>query len=103
MNTPGWIKILCEPIGNEIPQEGRHYEMMDPSWRPKTVMFAMAPGREPIIGVPMDRLGSYGALYLQVLTSKAETASKSMKDISQEYHAFMGDNSDLDEKMERET
>ena len=102
LTTPGWVKILCDPIADETPQEGKHYELLDASWVPKTVMFAMAPGREPIIGVPMDRLGSYEALHLQVLVSKAEIVPKSMREISQEYHMIMGDNSDPDKEIEYE-
>ena len=102
LTTPGWVKILCDPIADETPQEGKHYELLDASWVPKTVMFAMAPGREPIIGVPMDRLGSYDALYLQVLTSKAEIVPRSMKEISQEYRMAMENNTDPDKKIDYE-
>ena len=100
--TPGWIKILSEPTADETPKEGKHYESMGPSWIPKTVMFAMAPGREPIVGVPMDRLGSYDALYLQVLTSKVEITPKSLKEISREYRMAVENNTDPDKKIDYE-
>ena len=38
LNTTGWIKVLGCPGNGETPKEGVHYELMDNTWKPKTVL-----------------------------------------------------------------
>ena len=98
LNMSGWVKVLCEPVVGETPKEGRHYEIMDPKWKPKTVVFAMKPGRQSIIGVPMDKLGSYEALYLQLLITEAKIEPRSMQNIFQEYNESVGESTTMLDK-----
>ena len=68
LNTPGWIKILKQPLDDQRPVQGEHYELVEPpSWTPKTIVFQRPPPFDPIRAVPLDYVGAYGATLLQVL------------------------------------
>ena len=56
--------------GEEV-EEGMHWQRLETSWRPATVIFCCAGGTNTI-GVVGDMLGSYRARYLTVLRTVAQ-------------------------------
>ena len=69
LNTTGWIKVLGCPGNGETPKEGVHYEVMDNTWKPKTVLLNCDSGA--IVGMPMNPISAYGATHLTVLSTEA--------------------------------
>ena len=72
-STTGWIKVLRTPEDGERPQQGVHYELVEPiTWRPSTILFEF-PGREAEPAVRTDFAGKYGARSLRVIAGAKVT------------------------------
>ena len=69
LNTTGWIKVLGCPGDGETPKAGAHYELLDNTWRPKTVLLNCDSGA--IVGTPNESISAYGATHLTVLSTEA--------------------------------
>ena len=69
LNTTGWIKVLGCPGNGETPKAGAHYELLDNTWRPKTVLLNCDSGA--IVGTPNESISAHGATHLTVLSTEA--------------------------------
>ena len=72
-STTGWIKVLRTPEDGERPQQGVHYEFVEPiTWRPSGILFEI-PGREAEPAVRTDFAGKYGARSLIMIAGTKVT------------------------------
>ena len=65
--------MLRTPEDGERPQQGVHYELVEPiTWRPASVLFQF-PGREAVPAVRTDTAGSFGARSLILIAGHKVT------------------------------